>query len=335
MAGTGVVECALCIGCTRWAYKRCTYIGAYDSESWPSLPSISDDFECVPRLCRLILAVYEDDLSNPKYAPPGGYGVNPDGVVKRVDYDQTQGRCPPYLIYVDHGAREVVLAMRGLNLIREGDYKVLMDNRLGMQMFDGGYVHHGLLKAAVWVLEREFDRLKSLWVDNGSCYKMVFAGHSLGSGVVALMGVAAVNHRNKLGGVPRELLKCYAIAPARCMSLNLAVKYADVISSVVLQRLGAEATTAPPTQKMERKQSMEKEHKDALERAVSLNVPYAVAPSESATEESHTTPPPEEQVEGALHGCSRSSGTNWDELVEKFFEKNATGNLVLKKDVGK
>ncbi|KAK1288365.1 hypothetical protein QJS10_CPB19g01598 [Acorus calamus] len=444
MAGAGVVECALCIGCTRWAYKRCTYIGAYDSESWPSLTS-SDDFECVPRLCRLILAAYEDDISNPKYAPPGGYGVNPEWVVRRVDYDQTQGRCPPYLIYVDRDAREVVLAMRGLNLVRESDYKVLMDNRLGMQMFDGGYVHHGLLKAAVWVLERESDMLKSLWVGTGSCYKMVFAGHSLGSGVVALMGVVAVNHRNKLGGVPRELLKCYAMAPARCMSLNLAVKYADVIYSVVLQddflprtptpledifrsifclpclmflvclrdtfipesgklrdprrlyapgriyhiverkfcRCGrfppevrtaipvegrfehivlscnatsdhgivwiereaqkaverlkerAEGTTAPPIQKMERKQSMEKEHKDALERAVSLNVPHAVAPSESATEESHKTPPPEKQVEGASHGRSRSSGTNWDELVEKLFEKNASGNLVLKKDVGK
>lgn len=102
-------------------------------------------------------------------------------------------------------------------------------------MFDGGYVHHGLLKSAIWLLNQESENLKQLWLENGSCYKMVFVGHSLGSGVVALMTVIVVNHRDRLGGIPRELVRCYALAPARCMSLNLAVKYADVIYSVVLQ----------------------------------------------------------------------------------------------------
>lgn len=64
---------------------------------------------------------------------------------------------------------------------------------------------------------------------------MVFTGHSLGSGVAALLTVIVVNHGDRLGGIPRSLVKCYAVAPARCMSLNLAVKYADVINSVILQ----------------------------------------------------------------------------------------------------
>lgn len=64
---------------------------------------------------------------------------------------------------------------------------------------------------------------------------MVFTGHSLGSGVAALLTVIVVNHGDQLGGIPRSLVKCYAVAPARCMSLNLAVKYADVINSVILQ----------------------------------------------------------------------------------------------------
>lgn len=64
---------------------------------------------------------------------------------------------------------------------------------------------------------------------------MIFVGHSLGSGVAALMTVLVVNHRDRLGGIPRIKLRCYALAPARCMSLNLAVKYADVIHSIVLQ----------------------------------------------------------------------------------------------------
>ena len=64
---------------------------------------------------------------------------------------------------------------------------------------------------------------------------MVFAGHSLGSGVAALLAVIVVNHRDRLGGIPRDKVRCYAGAPARCMSLNLAVKYADVIHFIVLQ----------------------------------------------------------------------------------------------------
>lgn len=129
------------------------------------------------------------------------------------------------------------MAVRGLNLAKESDYKLLLDNRLGKQMFDGGYVHHGLLKSAVWLLNRESETLKRLWVENGSEYGMVFAGHSLGSGVVSLLTILVVNHLERLGGIPKEKIRCYAIAPARCMSLNLAVKYANVIHSIVLQVL--------------------------------------------------------------------------------------------------
>lgn len=110
-----------------------------------------------------------------------------------------------------------------------------MDNKLGMQMFDGGYVHHGLLKAAKFILERETETLRDLLRRYGPEYKLVLTGHSLGSGIAALMTVLVVNNRKEFDNIPRSRVKCYALAPARCMSLNLAVKYADVINSVVLQ----------------------------------------------------------------------------------------------------
>ncbi|EHA8591613.1 hypothetical protein COCNU_scaffold093567G000010 [Cocos nucifera] len=227
------LECVVCLGCSRWAWKRLTYVGSYDSESWP--PATADEFEPVPRVCRAILAVYEDDLEQPRFPPAGGYRMNPAWIAKRVTYDQTEGRCPPYLIYVDHDHREIILAIRGLNLVRESDYKLLLDNRLGGQMLDGGYVHHGLLKAAVWLLNHETETLRKLLIEQGPGYKLVLAGHSLGSGVAALMTILVVNHRDQFGGIPRSQIRCYAVAPARCMSLNLAVKYANVIHSVVLQ----------------------------------------------------------------------------------------------------
>ena len=116
--------------------------------------------------------------------------------------------------------------------------QVLMDNKLGMQMFDGGYVHHGLLKAAQFILERETETLRDLLRRYGPEYKLIFTGHSLGSGIAALMTVLVVNNRKEFDNIPRSRIKCYALAPARCMSLNLAVKYADVINSVVLQVRG-------------------------------------------------------------------------------------------------
>lgn len=225
------VECVLCIGCSRWVWKRCTHVGSDDSATWPA--ATPEEFEPVPRICRLILANYELDVRHPHLSPAGAW--NPDWIIKRADYEDTLGHAPPYLIYADHHHREIVLAMRGLNLAKESDYEVLLNNRLGQQMFDGGYVHHGLLKSAMWVLNRESEALKRAWIENGSCYKMIFAGHSLGSGVAALMTVLVVNHRDQVGGIPRNMIRCYAIAPARCMSLNMAVKYADVIHSVILQ----------------------------------------------------------------------------------------------------
>ncbi|KAF5960400.1 hypothetical protein HYC85_001609 [Camellia sinensis] len=73
--------CLQLLGCLQWACKRCTYIGSYDSATWP--PATAEEFEAVPRICRLILAVYEDDLRHPQFPPSGGYRLNPDCVIKQ------------------------------------------------------------------------------------------------------------------------------------------------------------------------------------------------------------------------------------------------------------
>eukprot|EP00249_Psilotum_nudum_P009453 c21944_g1_i1 orf=271-1680(+) len=232
VCGVPVLECVYVLACARWAWKRCVHSGSEDSERWGL--AAAGDFEPVPRMCRLVLAVYEEDLNQPQWAPPGGYRINPNGLVKRVGYDETGGRAPPYIIYVDHCAEDIVLAIRGLNLGRESDYAVLLNNKLGQEMFDGGFVHHGLLKAAGWLLNKESETLKDLVMRYPS-YAVTFAGHSLGSGVAAMLTMVVAKNRDKLGNISRERLRCFAIAPARCMSLNLAIRYADIIKSVTLQ----------------------------------------------------------------------------------------------------
>lgn len=410
-------------------------MGSDDSATWAA--ATPEEFEPIPRICRVILAVYEPDLRNPKVSPSiGKFDLNPDWVIKRVTYEKTQGRSPPYIVYVDHDHREIVLAIRGLNLAKESDYKILLNNKLGQKMLGGGYVHHGLLESAVWVLNQESETLRGLWEENGREYDLVFAGHSLGSGVAALMAVLVVNTPAMIGGVPRSKIRCFALAPARCMSLNLAVKYADVIFSVILQDdflprtatpledifksifclpcllflvclrdtfipegrklrdprrlyapgriyhiverkfcrcgrfppevrtaipvdgrfehivLSSNATSdhailwieresekalqemreksaetvvtkAPQEKRMERLNTLEKEHKDALERAVSLNIPHAV----SAAEEE------EEECNNAEASEPKSKKKNWDEVVEKLFHRSNSGELVLNENV--
>ncbi|KAK6117622.1 hypothetical protein DH2020_048637 [Rehmannia glutinosa] len=227
-----VLECVYCLACTRWAYKRCLHNAAHDSETWAHAKS--EEFEPVPRLCKYILAVYEDDLNHPHFEPLRGFHINPECLIMKKNYKDTRGKSPPYLIYLDHDHADIVLAIRGLNLAKESDYAVLLDNKLGKRKFDGGYVHNGLLKAAGCILNAECDVLKEM-VEKYPNYTLTFTGHSLGSGVAALMTILVVQNRERLGNIERKRVRCYSIAPARCMSLNLAVRYADVINSVVLQ----------------------------------------------------------------------------------------------------
>ncbi|GAB4861766.1 hypothetical protein Ancab_037021 [Ancistrocladus abbreviatus] len=192
-----ILECAYCLACARWAWKRCLYTIGHESENW-HLAS-AEEFQPVPRLCRCILAIYEDDLRNPIWAPPGGYHLNPDWVILHKDYKETHGQSTPYMIYLDHENADIMLGIRGLHLGNQSDHAILFDHKLGQTMFDGGYVHNGLLNAARWVFD--------------------------------------VQHENQdlLGNVERKRIRCYALASARCTSLNLAIRYADVINSIVLQ----------------------------------------------------------------------------------------------------
>ncbi|PPD67444.1 hypothetical protein GOBAR_DD35673 [Gossypium barbadense] len=188
ICGLPLLECIYCLACARWAWNRCLHTAGHDSVTWGL--ATAEEFEPVPRLCRYILAVYEDNIRHPLWEPPGGYGINPDWLILRKTYKDTRGRAPSYILYLDHEHSDIVLAIRGLNLAKESDYQVLLDNQLG---------------------------------------------HSLGSGVAAMLALVVAQHQDKLGNINRSRIRCYAIAPARCMSLNLAVRYADVINSVVLQ----------------------------------------------------------------------------------------------------
>ncbi|GFY90271.1 alpha/beta-Hydrolases superfamily protein [Actinidia rufa] len=443
ICGLPLLECVYCLACARWVWKKILYTAGKESENWGLAGA--GEFEPVPRICRYILAVYEDDLRNPLWAPPGGYGMNPDWVILRRNDEETQGMVSPYMIYLDQDNADIVVAIRGLNMAKESDFLVLLDNKLGQTTFDGGYVHNGLLKAAEWVLAAECEMMREL-IETNPSYTLTFAGHSLGAGVVTLLAMLVIQNREKLGNIERKRIRCFAIAPARCISLNLAVRYADVINSVVLQddflprttmaledafkqvfclpcllcvlclkdtctlddkmlkdprrlyapgrlyhiivrkpfRIGKippivktavpvdgrfehlvlscdmtsdhgiiwverESQRAldlmmdkerimeiPPHQRMERQDSLAREHSEdyklALQRAVALDVPQACSPSPYGTfheieEGSYSSS--RSQKESPIMSPNRRK-KSWDEFVDRLFEINDSGHMVLK-----
>lgn len=96
-------------------------------------------------------------------------------------------------------------------------------------------------------------------------------------------------------------------------------------------------TVAPTVQRFERLKTLEKEHKDALERAVSLNVPHAVD-SDTAENEPSENNEAEASSSGGKDASSSAESKpsggklNWDEVVEKLLKKNETGDKHLEKD---
>jgi len=95
--------------------------------------------------------------------------------------------------------------------------------------------------------------------------------------------------------------------------------------------------TVPPTvQKFERLKTIEKEHKDALERAVSLNVPHAVdtvekEPSEDNEGEAASGSSGDKEATSRSESKPSGGRLNWEEVVEKLLE-NEKGDKHIEED---
>ncbi|CAI5965263.1 unnamed protein product [Closterium sp. NIES-64] len=180
-----------------------------------------------------------DSESNGKDGQPKGKReVIEARVLRKVEQRETEGQCPSYLVYLDEANEDITVAMRGMNLTQVSDYAILRNNRKGKQMFDGGYVHCGLLAAAGAFLDLEMDHLKRL-LRRHPTHTLTLTGHSIGAGVVALAAMVLANNLRELGRVRRGRIRCVGFSPPRSASLNLAVRHADIITSVVLQVGGA------------------------------------------------------------------------------------------------
>lgn len=95
----------------------------------------------------------------------------------------------------------------------------------------------------------------------------------------------------------------------------------------------------PAQQRMQRQETLASEHRKeyraALQRAVTLAVPHAYSPSHYGTFDEHET----EESPHRSAGDSSSSGSSkkskskesWDELIERLFERDEAGHMLLKR----
>ncbi|GAQ91221.1 hypothetical protein KFL_007460020 [Klebsormidium nitens] len=159
--------------------------------------------------------------------------VKVESVAKLVSHN-AEGKCPAHIIYLDKERRDIVLAVRGLDMTSVDDFNILEDNYRGQQAYMDGYVHAGFYKAAQWLVENEGPFIANLVKENPD-FRLVMVGHSLGAGIAMTFTMMITDNPATVGGLRAEQIKCYGVAPPRCFSLDLSVKYSHVINSVVLQ----------------------------------------------------------------------------------------------------
>ena len=91
------------------------------------------------------------------------------------------------------------------------------------------------------------------------------------------------------------------------------------------------------SKRMERQETLTKEkcgdYRAALQRAVTLAVPHAYQPSQYGTFDEDCGSSTGSSGESSSFGLSRKTKTKetWDELIERLFDKDESGQLMLKK----
>lgn len=90
----------------------------------------------------------------------------------------------------------------------------------------------------------------------------------------------------------------------------------------------------PPRQKMERQETLKRDHSEqhraALRQAVVLAVPHAFSQSEYGTfSETSTDDGSVDASPTVSKQSTQRASSSWDEMIECLFDKDESGNMVL------
>ena len=110
-------------------------------------------------------------------------GIEADSILMVWFSDQEEdGHCPKFLLFLDHEAKSLVLAIRGTFCIKDA----VLDAVCEEVPFLDGFAHKGILDGAQRILSKISDQLVTSLTDHPD-YNLVITGHSLGAGTAELI----------------------------------------------------------------------------------------------------------------------------------------------------
>jgi len=161
--------------------------------------------------------------------------------------DISDVHCPKFIIFMDHGTKSIVLAIRGTYSVRDAVMDIVSDS----VPFLEGWAHRGILDGAMKILQEAEDVFKEALIQNSN-YSIVVTGHSLGGGAAQLITLEMIyGFWKERIGIPNDtIVNCYAfgappvftsaetIVPKEVPHIHLLVNQSDVVPTLSLASVG-------------------------------------------------------------------------------------------------
>ena len=143
----------------------------------------SEQFERARRFGQYAINMYPASWKGDLDSIGGRMGIESDSILMVWFTDQEEdGHCPKFLLFLDHEAKSLVLAIRGTFCIKDA----VLDAVCEEVPFLDGFAHKGILDGAQRILSKICDQLVISLTDH-SDYNLMITGHSLGAGTAELI----------------------------------------------------------------------------------------------------------------------------------------------------
>jgi len=138
------------------------------------------------------------------------HGITEEDVV--LDYSEAEDKdnayYPRFALFFHHATESLVLAVRGTSSIKDAISDLMADE----VPFLGGFAHRGIVRCADRVIELAGNHItEALKKQPG--YRLMLTGHSLGGGVVNILGLMFLEGEAKKLLLPDTKVKVNAFAP--------------------------------------------------------------------------------------------------------------------------
>ncbi|RCI05246.1 hypothetical protein CU098_012389 [Rhizopus stolonifer] len=137
---------------------------------------------------------------------------------------------PSYFIARDRKLNAIVLSIRGTM----STFDTMTDLVCEYEPWKGGIVHKGMKSSATWFFRNIAPKLIA-YVNKHSTTSLYIVGHSLGASTGAILSIMLTDYISEFRkGKDRDFtIQCFGYAPACGLSLDLANRYKDRITSIV------------------------------------------------------------------------------------------------------